>query len=104
MGLFSSELQFPGVVVYPDDKVKAEVATICYVADYTSIPVPHIYHWGTVVENPTRLHVPFIIMDHIPHSTTVGQALEDSDFKIPSIPDSGKGEYLTIYTLCAYGK
>lgn len=84
----------PGVVVYPDDKVRAEVATMRYVADHTTIPVPHIYHWGTTAENPTGLHVPFIIMDHIPHATTVDQALEDPDFTIPSIPESEKRDYL----------
>ncbi|KAH8775305.1 kinase-like domain-containing protein [Diaporthe sp. PMI_573] len=93
-GIVLFRFPIPGVVVYPDDKVKAEVATIRYVADHTTIPVPHIYHWGTAAENPTRLHVPFIIMEHIHHTTTVGQALEDPDFKIPSVPQSEKREYL----------
>lgn len=84
----------PGVVIYPDDKVKAEVATIRYVAEHTAIPVPHIHRWGMAAENPTGLHVPFIIMDHISHVTTVGQALEDPDFTIPSISESKKREYL----------
>lgn len=84
----------PGVVVYPDDKIKAEVATIRYVAEHTNIPVPRIYHWGTAADNPTRLHVPFIIMEHIPHATTIGLALEDPDFQIPSVPESEKREYL----------
>lgn len=84
----------PGVVVYPDDKIKTEVATIRYVADHTNIPVPRIYHWGTAADNPTRLHVPFIIMEHIPHATTIGLALEDPDFQIPSVPESEKREYL----------
>lgn len=74
--------------------VKAEVATIRYVADYTAIPVPHIHHWGTAAENPTGLRVPFIIMDHIPHAASIGQALEDPSFSIPNIPDSEKREYL----------
>lgn len=47
----------PGVAVCPDDKVKAEVATIRYVADHTNILVPRIYHWGTAADNPTLLHV-----------------------------------------------
>ncbi|KAG6359869.1 hypothetical protein INS49_010922 [Diaporthe citri] len=93
-GIALFRFPIPGVVVYPDDKVKAEVATIRYVADRTTIPVPHIYHWGTAAQNPTGLHVPFMIMDHIPHATTVGQALEDPDFTIPAIPESEKREYL----------
>lgn len=93
-GIVLFRFPIPGVVVYPDEKVKAEVATIRYIADYTAIPVPHIHHWGTAAENPTGLRVPFIIMDHIPHVTSIGKALEDPDFKIPNIPDSEKREYL----------
>lgn len=93
-GIVLFRFPIPGVTVYPDDKVKAEVATIRYVAEHTTIPVPHIYHWGTAGENPTGLNVPFIIMNHIPHATTVGQALDDPDFTIPSVPESEKREYL----------
>ncbi|KAL1875163.1 putative Hybrid PKS-NRPS biosynthetic cluster [Diaporthe australafricana] len=93
-GIALFRFPIPGVVVYPDDKVTAEVATIRYVADHTTIPVPHIYHWGTAAENLTGLHVPFIIMDHIPHATTLGQALEGPDFIIPSVLESEKREYL----------
>ncbi|KAK2603180.1 hypothetical protein N8I77_009658 [Diaporthe amygdali] len=92
-GIVLFRFPVPGLAVYPDDKVKAEVATIRYVADNTTIPVPHIYHWGTAAENPTGLNVPFIIMDHIPHATTVGQALEDPEFQIPSMSESEKREY-----------
>lgn len=56
--------------------------------------MPHIYHWGTAAENPTRLKVPFIIMDCISHATTIDQALEDPDFTIPSVPESQKRQYL----------
>lgn len=93
-GIVLFRFPIPRLVVFPDDKVKAEVATIRYVADHTDIPVPHIYHWGTAAENPTRLRVPFIIMDHIPHATTVGRALDDPDFSIPSIPQEQKREHL----------
>ncbi|KAG8169937.1 hypothetical protein KVR01_000682 [Diaporthe batatas] len=93
-GIVLFRFPIPGVGVYPDDKIQTEVATMRYVADHTNIPVPHIYRWGTAAENPTRLHVPFIIMDYIPHATTIGQALEDPDFKIPSIPESEKRDYL----------
>ncbi|POS69793.1 phosphotransferase [Diaporthe helianthi] len=93
-GIVLFRFPIPGVAVYPDDKVKAEVATIRFVADHTSIPVPRIYHWGTAADNPTRLHVPFIIMEHIPHTTTIGMALDDPDFKIPSVPKSEKRAYL----------
>lgn len=93
-GIVLFRFPIPGMDIHPDEKVKAEVATIRYIAEHTTIPVPHIYHWGTAADNPTRLHVPFIIMDRIPHATTIGEALTDPDFKIPSIPESEKRECL----------
>lgn len=33
-------------------------------------------------------------MEHIPHATTIGKALDDPDFKIPSVPESEKRSYL----------
>ncbi|KAB5580948.1 hypothetical protein GE09DRAFT_1213383 [Coniochaeta sp. 2T2.1] len=51
----------PGAVSFPDEKTSAEVATMRYIAEHTSIPVPRVYHWGTAAENPTGLGA-FIIM------------------------------------------
>jgi aminoglycoside phosphotransferase (APT) family kinase protein len=66
----------PGNTAFPDEKVRAEVATLRYIEKMTSIPVPHIYHWGTAAENPLGLG-PFIIMDHIPHTQTLDDVLRD---------------------------
>ncbi|KIH93607.1 hypothetical protein SPBR_09178 [Sporothrix brasiliensis 5110] len=41
-----------------------------YVAAKTSIPVPHVYHYGIADENPVGLG-PFIIMDYIDHYETL---------------------------------
>lgn len=84
----------PRLVAFPDDKVRAEVATTRHVGYHTAIPVPHIYHWDAAAKNPTRLKVHFIIMDCISHATTIDQALEDPDLTIPSVPDSQKRQYL----------
>ncbi|KAK4171187.1 hypothetical protein QBC36DRAFT_101976 [Triangularia setosa] len=46
-----------------EEKVQAEVNLMRYVAANTMIPVPHIYHVGTALQNPTGLG-PFIIMDY----------------------------------------
>ncbi|KAK4236542.1 hypothetical protein C8A03DRAFT_45468 [Achaetomium macrosporum] len=45
----------PGVNAFPDEKVRVEVATLRYIEKMTSIPVPHVYHWGTADENPWAL-------------------------------------------------
>ena len=47
-----------------------------YIEKMTSIPVPHIYHWGTAAENPLGLGA-FIIMDYIPHTQSLADILAD---------------------------
>ncbi|KAB5530465.1 hypothetical protein GE09DRAFT_393036 [Coniochaeta sp. 2T2.1] len=64
----------PGAVSFPDEKTSAEVATMRYIAEHTSIPVPRVYHWGTAAENPTGLGA-FIIMDYIKHHQTMNNVL-----------------------------
>jgi hypothetical protein len=64
----------PGAVSFPDEKTRIEVATLRYIAEKTSIPVPHVYHWGLAQENPTGLGA-FIIMDYIKHHQTLGDIL-----------------------------
>jgi hypothetical protein len=74
----------PGDAAFPDEKVRAEVATIRYIEKMTSIPVPHIYHWGTAAENPVGLG-PFIIMEYIPHAQNLEELLRD-----PTMEDTTK--------------
>lgn len=61
-------------VPFPEEKVRYEVATMRYVAAKTTIPVPHVYHYGTAAENPTGLG-PFIIMDYIEHHQNMSREL-----------------------------
>jgi aminoglycoside phosphotransferase (APT) family kinase protein len=72
----------PGCVAFPDEKVRNEVATMRYIEKMTSIPVPHIYHWGTATENPLGLGA-FIIMDYIPHAHNLCDILEDPTVENP---------------------
>ncbi|KAF5137917.1 Altered inheritance of mitochondria protein 9, mitochondrial [Metarhizium anisopliae] len=74
----SAAMRIPckGIVKFPEEKIKYEVATMRYVAANTTIPVPKIYHYGTAAENPTSLG-PFIIMDYIEHDRTMSDALND---------------------------
>jgi hypothetical protein len=65
-----------GIVRFPDEKVRYEVATMRYIAAKTTIPVPKVYHFGTAAENPTDLG-PFIIMDYIKYEISLWNALKD---------------------------
>ncbi|KAJ2992102.1 hypothetical protein NUW58_g2287 [Xylaria curta] len=67
-----------GVVPFPDEKVRYEVATMRYVAANTTIPVPHVYHYGTTADNPIGLG-PFIIMDYIEHHQNMSRELLDPE-------------------------
>lgn len=44
----------------------------------TTIPVPHIYHWGYAADNPVGLG-PFIIMDYIEHASDLSKLLVPAD-------------------------
>ncbi|KAI0108031.1 kinase-like domain-containing protein [Daldinia grandis] len=88
-----------GIVKFPEEKVRYEVATMRYVAANTTIPVPRIYHFGAAAENPVGLG-PFIIMDYIEHERTMSDALKDpalepdeSHVLDPTI-DEGRLEFL----------
>ncbi|KAI0380691.1 phosphotransferase family protein [Hypomontagnella monticulosa] len=74
-----------GVVPFPDEKIRYEVATMRYVAANTSIPVPHVHHYGTAAENPTGLG-PFIIMDYIEHHQNMSRELLDPTRPIDERP------------------
>jgi hypothetical protein len=65
-----------GIVKFPEEKIWYEVATMRYIAEKTTIPVPKIYGWGTAEENPTGLG-PFMIMEYIEHERTLSEALKD---------------------------
>ncbi|KAI1096437.1 phosphotransferase family protein [Rostrohypoxylon terebratum] len=74
-----------GLVPFSDEKVRYEVATMRYVAANTTIPIPHVYHYGTAAENPTSLG-PFIIMDYIDHHQNMSRELLDSTLPIDKHP------------------
>lgn len=73
-----------GIVPFPDEKVRYEVATMRYIAAHTTIPVPHIYHHAPAADNPTGLG-PFIIMEYIQHQQNMSRVLLD-----PKHPTSEK--------------
>lgn len=72
----SQRLTRLGLVPFPEEKIRYEVATMRDIGAYTTIPDPHVYHYGSAAENPTGLG-PFIIMDYIDHHQNMSRALLD---------------------------
>lgn len=79
--------------MFPEEKVRNEVAIMRYIQTYTSIPVPFILHWGTKEESPCGLG-PFIIMEDVDHACDISDALntpgipyEDRPILDPSIDE-----------------
>ncbi|OJJ69053.1 hypothetical protein ASPBRDRAFT_57598 [Aspergillus brasiliensis CBS 101740] len=72
----SAAIRFPklGAIMFPEEKVRNEVAAIRYIQDNTSIPVPFILHCGTTEESPPGFG-PFIVMEYIDHATTMSDVL-----------------------------
>lgn len=64
----------PELTMFPEDKVRNEVAAIQYIQDHTSISVPFILHWGGKEESPLGSG-PFIIMEYINHQMNLTRAL-----------------------------
>ncbi|OAA73874.1 phosphotransferase family protein [Cordyceps fumosorosea ARSEF 2679] len=52
----------PGSTMFPEEKIKQEVATMRYIQDNTTIPVPFVHHWGTREESPLNIGA-FIILE-----------------------------------------
>ncbi|ROW13110.1 hypothetical protein VPNG_05938 [Cytospora leucostoma] len=66
----------PGSVAFPEEKVRAEVATMRLVRARTSIPVPEVYHWGAAADNPAGTG-PFIIMEYVEHESCLADMIRD---------------------------
>ena len=64
----------PGSTMFPDEKIKSEVATMRYIQDHTAIPVPFVLYWGTQDESPLDIGS-FIIMEYINYKMDMIDAL-----------------------------
>lgn len=69
----------PGRTMFPEEKVRNEVATMRFIQDRTAIPVPFILHWGTREESPLKIG-PFIIMEYVDHEMNMTAALNTPGF------------------------
>lgn len=67
-------LSQPGATMFPEEKVVNEVATMRFLVDQTSIPVPFVLHSGPKKESPLELS-PFVLMDYIEYDTKMYYAL-----------------------------
>jgi aminoglycoside phosphotransferase (APT) family kinase protein len=75
----------PGATMFPEEKTRNEVATLRYIYDQTSIPVPFVHHWATRKDSPLELG-PVIIMDYCEHDKCMYDALN-----IPECPKQEPG-------------
>jgi len=64
----------PGVVMFPEEKVRNEVAVMRFIEQNTTIPVPHVFYHGKTHESPHGLG-PFIMMEYIEHAHNLVTAL-----------------------------
>ncbi|KAI9841263.1 MAG: hypothetical protein M1837_000799 [Sclerophora amabilis] len=83
----------PGLVMFPEEKTRDEVAVMRFIEHHTSIPVPHVLHYGMTDDCPHRLG-PFIIMEYIEHAHDLVDALnmpglgwQDRPILDPQIPN-----------------
>jgi hypothetical protein len=83
----------PGVAVFPEEKIRLEVAVMRYLSQHTTIPVPFVLHYGMADESPQGLG-PFIIMEYVEHAcdlvdvlNTPGLSLQDRPILDPDISE-----------------
>lgn len=64
----------PGRTMFPEEKVRNEVAAMRYIQDHTAITVPFILHWGAQEESPLKIGA-FIIVEYLNHEMNMTAAL-----------------------------
>lgn len=64
----------PGSSMFPLEKIEQEVATMRFIQENTTIPVPFVHHWGAQYESPLDIGA-FIIMEYMNHEMDMTDAL-----------------------------
>ncbi|KAJ6024778.1 hypothetical protein N7540_005575 [Penicillium herquei] len=77
----------PGATMFPEEKTFIEVATMRFLGDKTTIPVPFVIHSGKKSESPSKLAA-FIIMEYIDHFSNM--------LEIMKAPDRPSNERVTL--------
>ncbi|KAJ5780265.1 hypothetical protein N7457_005425 [Penicillium paradoxum] len=75
----------PGATMFPEEKLRSEVAIMRYIHDETPVPVPFVLHCGPKKDSPLELG-PFIIMEYIEHNSNMYDLLN-----IPNCPGKERG-------------
>jgi hypothetical protein len=73
----------PGATMFPEEKLRCEVAIMRYLYDKTSVSVPFFYHWGSKESCPLELG-PYIIMEYIEHDSSM--------YDVLNIPERSKNQ------------
>lgn len=75
---------FPGIVMFPEEKVHNEVRAMQFILEQTQkphkipVPVPSISRWGQKKESPANLG-PFVIMEYIEHKQSICRLFENPE-------------------------
>lgn len=75
----------PGYTMFPEEKTRAEVATMQYLTMETMIPVPFVLHHGTRSSCPKELG-PFLIMEFVKDACSMGDFLAQPRESISDVP------------------
>ncbi|KAF1951206.1 phosphotransferase family protein [Byssothecium circinans] len=70
----------PGIHMFPDEKIRNEVAVMKLISEKTTIAVPFVLHHGSAEECPGNLG-PFIIMEWVQNAKTLSTMLN-----LPGLP------------------
>ncbi|PGH05240.1 hypothetical protein AJ79_06851 [Helicocarpus griseus UAMH5409] len=62
-------------LAFPEEKMRGEIATMKYIAEKTTIPIPRLY--GYSVRNDSILGLPFMLVEYIEGKTLFNTVLQD---------------------------
>ncbi|PQK17791.1 hypothetical protein BB8028_0008g02970 [Beauveria bassiana] len=102
----SAVIRFPkaGATMFPEEKIRNEVAVMKLVQEKSTEPISFILHWGSREESPLQIG-PFIIMEYVKHHTDMGgtghsgPSLQDPPNLDPNIDPA---KLKTLYQQMAY--
>ncbi|KAL2366033.1 hypothetical protein RJZ56_001037 [Blastomyces dermatitidis] len=63
-------------LAFPKEKMRSEIATMKYIAEKTTIPIPHL-HGYSINSDDNILGLPFMLMEYIEGKTLAGVVLQD---------------------------
>ncbi|OAX80849.1 hypothetical protein ACJ72_04811 [Emergomyces africanus] len=61
-------------LAFPEEKLRSEIATMKYIAEKTTIPIPHLHGYSITGDN-TVLGLPFMLLEYVEGKTLAGVVL-----------------------------